>query len=62
MKPSKALVALALDQFGLREVHLEVIPSNERAIGVYGACGFEVTGRTEKAVRMSKRALKDAAA
>ena len=51
-----AVVALAFDQLGLQEVYLEVIPGNVRAIKVYEACGFEVTGSTEKAVRMSKRA------
>ena len=43
-------------RLGLREIYLEVIPSNVRAIRVYEACGFEVTGSTEKALRMSKRA------
>ncbi len=52
-----ALVALAREQLGLREIHLEVIPSNTRAIRVYEACGFVVTGHTERAVRMSKRAV-----
>jgi diamine N-acetyltransferase len=51
-----AVVTLALRQLGLREVHLEVVPGNVRAMRVYEASGFEVTGRTEKAVRMSKRA------
>jgi diamine N-acetyltransferase len=49
-----AVLALAFDRFGLQEVYLEVLPSNERAIKVYEACGFEVTGSTEKTVRMSK--------
>ena len=51
-----AAVALAFEQLGLREIYLEVLSSNLRAIKVYEACGFEVTGSTEKAVRMSKRA------
>jgi RimJ/RimL family protein N-acetyltransferase len=54
-----AACALALDQLGLREVYLEVIPENLRAIRVYEACGFEVTGHTEKVVRMSLRAVRD---
>ena len=58
---TEAVIALALEQFGLREVHLDVLPNNVRAIGVYEACGFEVTGRTEKALRMSKRAVTRAA-
>jgi RimJ/RimL family protein N-acetyltransferase len=58
---TEAVVALALEQLGLREVYLEVIPSNVRAIKVYEACGFEVSGRSEKAVRMSKRAAARAA-
>jgi diamine N-acetyltransferase len=52
-----ALVALALGQLGLQEIHLEVLPGNVRAIKVYEACGFEVAGSTEKALRMSKRAV-----
>ena len=51
-----AVVALAFEQLGLQEIHLEVIPGNVRAIKLYEACGFEVTGSTEKAVRMSRRA------
>jgi RimJ/RimL family protein N-acetyltransferase len=51
-----ALLGLALGKFGLQEVYLEVMPSNVRAIKVYEACGFVVTGRTETTVRMSKRA------
>jgi RimJ/RimL family protein N-acetyltransferase len=50
---TQAVVNLALRQLGLREVYLEVIPTNQRAIHVYEACGFEVTDRTEQAVRMS---------
>ena len=56
-----AIVALAFEQLGLQEVYLEVVPGNVRAIKVYEACGFEVTGSTEKAVRMSKRAVTGAA-
>ncbi len=52
-----AVVALALDQLGLQEVYLEVLPANVRAIRIYEACGFAVTGSTEIAVRMSKRAV-----
>jgi diamine N-acetyltransferase len=52
---TRALVALAFDEFGLQEVHLEVMPGNVRAIRVYEACGFKVGSSTEKAVRMSKR-------
>jgi RimJ/RimL family protein N-acetyltransferase len=51
-----AATALALGPLGLQEIYLEVVPSNLRAIKVYEACGFEVTGSTEKAVRMRKRA------
>ncbi len=50
-----AATALALGQLGLQEIYLEVVPSNVRAIKVYEACGFEFTGRTEKAVRMRIR-------
>jgi RimJ/RimL family protein N-acetyltransferase/glycosyltransferase involved in cell wall biosynthesis len=50
-----AVVALARERLGLQEVHLEVMPGNVRAIEVYEACGFEVSGSTEQAVRMSTR-------
>ena len=53
---TQTLVAMAFEELGLREVYLEVLPDNERAINVYRACGFEVAGRTERAVRMCKRA------
>ena len=43
-----AAVALAMGQFGLREVYLEVVPDNVRAIRIYEGCGFEVTGRSDK--------------
>jgi diamine N-acetyltransferase len=56
-----AAVALAFEQLGLQEIYLEVLPGNVRAIKVYEACGFEVTSRTEKALRMSKRATAKAA-
>jgi len=51
-----AVVTLAFEQLGLQEIYLEVVPGNVRAIKVYEACGFEVTGSTEKAVLMGKRA------
>ena len=51
------LLELAIEHLGLQEVYLEVISSNERAIKVYEGCGFEITGSTEKALRMSKRAV-----
>jgi diamine N-acetyltransferase len=47
-----AIVNMAFEQLGLREVYLEVLPSNMRAIKIYKSCGFEITGRSEKAVRM----------
>ena len=48
-----ALVALALEQLGLREIHLEVIPSNTRAItrlrGLWIRChGPHGKGRTDE--------------
>ncbi|MGA2259244.1 MAG: GNAT family N-acetyltransferase [Thermoguttaceae bacterium] len=52
-----ALVTLALEQLALKEVYLEVVPSNVQAIRVYEACGFELAASTEKALRMSKRAI-----
>jgi diamine N-acetyltransferase len=50
-----ALVGLALDQLELRELHLEVIPSNLRAIRVYESCGFEVAAVSDKSLRMYVR-------
>ena len=52
---TKALLDLAFEQFGLREVYLDVIPENTRAINVYKACGFAVTGGTRKIVSMARR-------
>jgi len=49
---TEALVAFSFERLGLREIFLEVIPSNVRAITVYEACGFEVAARAEKSVRM----------
>jgi diamine N-acetyltransferase len=49
-----ALVDLARDQLGLRELYLEVMPGNLPAIRVYESCGFEVTGSTEKSLRMTR--------
>ncbi len=52
-----AATALALGQLGLQEIYLDVVPGNMRAIKVYEACGFEVTGSTEQAIRMHIRAV-----
>jgi RimJ/RimL family protein N-acetyltransferase len=51
-----AAVTLAFEQLGLRELYLQVIPSNLPAIKVYEACGFEAAGETEDALRMTRRA------
>jgi RimJ/RimL family protein N-acetyltransferase len=53
---TNAVVTLAFEQLGLQEIHVEVIPGNAGSIKLCKACGFEVTGSTEKAVRMSRRA------
>jgi len=55
-----AIVTLAFERLGLTEVHVEVIPSNIRSIRLCEVCGFEVTGRTDKAVRMSQRVVASA--
>jgi diamine N-acetyltransferase len=52
---TEAILDLAFRQLGLREVYLDVIPENARAIGVYKACGFAVTGSTKKVVSMRKQ-------
>ncbi|MGO9108310.1 MAG: GNAT family N-acetyltransferase [Thermoguttaceae bacterium] len=54
---TNAVIALAFEQLNLQEVRAEVIPSNVRSIKVFEACGFEVSGSTERALRMSKRAV-----
>ncbi len=41
---TKGLVAMALDQWRLREVYLEVKAANHRAIGIYEECGFTTVG------------------
>ncbi len=61
LEAAAAAVNLAIGPLGLREIYLEVLPGNVRAIGLYEACGFEVTGRSDKAVRMGLRAAARAA-
>jgi len=54
---TNAIVALAFEQLGLREIHVEVVPANIRSIKLCEACGFEITDRTDRAVRMSQCAV-----
>jgi len=54
---TNAIVSLAFEQLGLKEVHVEIIPTNFPSIELCEACGFEVTNRTDKVVRMSQRAV-----
>lgn len=49
------LVAAALDDWSLSEVHLEVLSANAPAIAIYLACGFRETRRGSGVVRMQKR-------
>lgn len=52
-----SLVAeLALREFGLRRVHLEVAANNAAAIAVYERCGFVREGGDEDWVIMARRA------
>ena len=50
-----ALLDLAFQRLGLREIWLEVMAANVRAIKVYESCGFGTAGSTENALRMSIR-------
>ncbi len=50
---TRALLAAAPDRLGLAEIHLEVLARNARAIKVYAACGFQVVGRDDAALRMT---------
>ncbi|MFM8412402.1 MAG: GNAT family N-acetyltransferase, partial [Alphaproteobacteria bacterium] len=47
---------LALGEFGLRRVHLEVAAANAAAIAVYEHCGFVREGGDEDWVIMARRA------
>jgi len=49
---TQLLVGLGFGTWGLRRIHLEVYKSNERAIAVYLANGFQIAGETETMLRM----------
>jgi RimJ/RimL family protein N-acetyltransferase len=44
----------AMDTLGLREVYLEVFADNVSALSIYTACGFQITGRRDNVLHMSK--------
>lgn len=46
------LVDEALGPWRLRDVHLEVAPTNDAALAVYRACGFKVVSAKPDALRM----------
>ena len=48
------LTDMAMDTLGLREVYLEVFADNVPALAIYTACGFQITGRRDNALHMSK--------
>jgi RimJ/RimL family protein N-acetyltransferase len=50
------LVEEALTRWRLREVYLESVPDNERALAVYRACGFTPAGSGTGKVILAKRA------
>ncbi|MEX2269867.1 MAG: GNAT family N-acetyltransferase [Vicinamibacterales bacterium] len=43
---------VAFGPLGLREVYLEVVPNNARAIDIYRACGFAESARESGVIRM----------
>lgn len=49
------LVKTALDQWGLREIYLEVYAHNAVACTIYERCGFQVTGEESGIIRMSRQ-------
>lgn len=53
---TRLVAELALGEFGLRRVHLEVAANNAAAIAVYERCGFVREGGDEDWVIMARRA------
>lgn len=53
---TQLIVDEALASWGLREIYLQVIETNVRAIAIYRACGFSETSRSDGLIHMSKRA------
>jgi RimJ/RimL family protein N-acetyltransferase len=51
---TELLVGMALGDLGLQEVYLEMFADNVPALAIYTACGFQVTGRRDNVLRMSK--------
>ncbi len=51
---TKLLVDTAMDSLGLQEVYLEAFADNVPALAIYTACGFQITGRHDNVLRMSK--------
>jgi RimJ/RimL family protein N-acetyltransferase len=49
------LVEEALTVWGLREVYLECVSTNTRALAIYAACGFRPEPGTGDVTRMSRR-------
>jgi len=49
------LVDEALTGWNLREVRLQCVPTNARALAVYAACGFEPTDHAGAATTMTRR-------
>lgn len=49
------LVEYAMTACGLREIYLEVLDANQRAITVYTDCGFAIEGRHDGLVVMRRR-------
>ncbi|WP_111807391.1 GNAT family N-acetyltransferase [Aeromonas allosaccharophila] len=48
------LLCDACAAYGLKELYLEVLPSNERAIRLYDSIGFTIIDKTPNAIKMSK--------
>jgi len=48
------LTDMAMDTLGFREIYLEVFADNVPALTIYTACGFQITGRRDNILHMSK--------
>ena len=52
---TSCLATAATDEWGLSEVHLEVLPGNQAALAVYRACGFVSIPSAGPGLLMSRR-------
>jgi RimJ/RimL family protein N-acetyltransferase len=52
---TRRLIDEAFGRWGLRELHLECLRENHRALAVYADCGFEVIGEAGSSTLMAIR-------